>query len=207
MKPPTRGVITEISPDTSNQLGLIGTHYSPDYRETVERQNKTVGLDLTYKWDLDAVQQRPVPQRPVSVPAARCPGDLVVHRLPSRLPPDYRHRGEDQLREDGEDREARLPERLRICRRTESAADRAARKGAVRRYISPAGLWMSAPARTHMPRSPAVRISQSRFRWYSNLATLTVATTFQDPRTPSAPPLASDFLTIVARTRRSCLGA
>jgi hypothetical protein len=47
-------VITEISPDTSNQLGLIGTHYSPDYRETVERQNKIVGLNLTYKWDLDA---------------------------------------------------------------------------------------------------------------------------------------------------------
>ncbi len=47
-------VITEISPDTSNQLGLIGTHYSPDYRETVERQNKIVGLNLTYKWDLDS---------------------------------------------------------------------------------------------------------------------------------------------------------
>ncbi|HKE23861.1 MAG TPA: M28 family peptidase [Bryobacteraceae bacterium] len=47
-------VITEISADTSNQLGLIGTHYSPDYRETVERQNKPVGLNLTYKWDLDA---------------------------------------------------------------------------------------------------------------------------------------------------------
>ncbi len=47
-------VITEISPDTSNQFGLIGTDYSPDYRETVERQNKTVGLNITYKWDLDA---------------------------------------------------------------------------------------------------------------------------------------------------------
>jgi hypothetical protein len=47
-------VITKISSDTSNQFGLIGTHYSPDYRETVERQNKTVGLDITYKWDLDA---------------------------------------------------------------------------------------------------------------------------------------------------------
>ena len=46
--------ITEISPDTSNQLGLIGTDYSPDYRQTIERQNKTVGLDLTYKWDRDA---------------------------------------------------------------------------------------------------------------------------------------------------------
>jgi hypothetical protein len=47
-------VITDISPDTSNQLGLVGTHYSPDYRETVERQNKIVGLDLTYKWDQDS---------------------------------------------------------------------------------------------------------------------------------------------------------
>jgi peptidase M28-like protein len=50
-------VITDISPDTSNQLGLIGTHYSPDYRETVERQNKIVGLNLTYKWDLDSYNQ------------------------------------------------------------------------------------------------------------------------------------------------------
>ena len=47
-------VITEISPDTTNEFGLIGTDYSPDYRETVERQNKTVGLHITYKWDLDA---------------------------------------------------------------------------------------------------------------------------------------------------------
>jgi len=47
-------VITDISADTTNQLGLIGTDYSPDYRETVERQNKTVGLNLTYKWDLDS---------------------------------------------------------------------------------------------------------------------------------------------------------
>ena len=50
-------VITEISADTTNQLGLIGTHYSPDYRETVERQNKIAGLDLTYKWDQDAYNQ------------------------------------------------------------------------------------------------------------------------------------------------------
>jgi hypothetical protein len=47
----------EISADTSNELGLIGTHYSPDYRETVERNNKVVGLNLTYKWDHDAAQQ------------------------------------------------------------------------------------------------------------------------------------------------------
>ncbi|HWC95120.1 MAG TPA: M28 family peptidase [Candidatus Sulfopaludibacter sp.] len=47
----------ELSADTSNELGLIGTHYSPDYRETVERNNKIVGLNLTYKWDHDATQQ------------------------------------------------------------------------------------------------------------------------------------------------------
>jgi hypothetical protein len=50
-------VITEISPDTSNQVGLIGADYTPDYRETVERQNKVVGLNLTYKWDLDSYNQ------------------------------------------------------------------------------------------------------------------------------------------------------
>jgi hypothetical protein len=47
-------VITEISADTSNELGLIGTHYSPDYREIVERHNRAVGLKLTYKWDFDS---------------------------------------------------------------------------------------------------------------------------------------------------------
>jgi len=46
-----------ISPDTSNELGLIGTHYSPDYRKAVERANEYVGLKLNYKWDLDSTQQ------------------------------------------------------------------------------------------------------------------------------------------------------
>jgi Peptidase family M28/PA domain len=47
-------VQTEISPDTSNELGLIGTHYSSDYRAVVERANEMVGLKLNYKWDRDA---------------------------------------------------------------------------------------------------------------------------------------------------------
>jgi len=47
----------DISPDTSNELGLIGTHYAPDYRSAVERANRTVGLKLNYKWDLDSTQQ------------------------------------------------------------------------------------------------------------------------------------------------------
>ena len=50
-------VITTISADTSSELGLLGTHYSPDYRETVERANRAVGLQLTYKWDFDAYNQ------------------------------------------------------------------------------------------------------------------------------------------------------
>ena len=50
-------VQTEISPDTSNELGLIGTHYSPDYRAVVERANEMVGLKLTYKWDRDSYNQ------------------------------------------------------------------------------------------------------------------------------------------------------
>jgi Peptidase family M28 len=46
--------LTQISPDTSNELGLIGTINSPDYRTAVEAANRQVGLTLTYKWDQDA---------------------------------------------------------------------------------------------------------------------------------------------------------
>jgi hypothetical protein len=46
-----------IAADTSNELGLIGTDYSPEYRAAVERNNETVGLRLTYKWDFDNTQQ------------------------------------------------------------------------------------------------------------------------------------------------------
>jgi hypothetical protein len=50
-------VQTEIDADTTNELGLIGTHYSPDYRTVVERANEMVGLKLTYKWDRDSFNQ------------------------------------------------------------------------------------------------------------------------------------------------------
>jgi hypothetical protein len=50
-------VQTEIDADTTNELGLIGTHYSPDYRAVVERANEMVGLNLTYKWDRDSFNQ------------------------------------------------------------------------------------------------------------------------------------------------------
>jgi hypothetical protein len=50
----TDGLI-EIAPDTSNELNLIGTKYSPDYRAAAERSNEHVGLRLNYKWDDDTV--------------------------------------------------------------------------------------------------------------------------------------------------------
>ena len=49
----TDGLI-EIAADTSNELNLIGTLNSPDYRAVVERENRLTGLKLNYKWDGDA---------------------------------------------------------------------------------------------------------------------------------------------------------
>jgi hypothetical protein len=46
----TKGLIA-IAPDTSNDLNLVGTNYSPDYRAVVEKANDSVGLRLDYKWD------------------------------------------------------------------------------------------------------------------------------------------------------------
>jgi Zn-dependent M28 family amino/carboxypeptidase len=49
----TEGLM-QIDKDTSNELNLIGTINSPDYREVVEAANRRVGLRLNYKWDQDA---------------------------------------------------------------------------------------------------------------------------------------------------------
>jgi hypothetical protein len=49
----TDGLI-DIAANTSNELNLIGTNYSPDYRKTVEQDNEYVGLHLNYKWDREA---------------------------------------------------------------------------------------------------------------------------------------------------------
>jgi len=49
----TEGLI-KIAADTSNELNLIGTINSPDYRAVVERENQKIGLALNYKWDDDA---------------------------------------------------------------------------------------------------------------------------------------------------------
>jgi Zn-dependent M28 family amino/carboxypeptidase len=50
----THGLM-DIAPDTSNEVNIIGTKYSPDYRATVEKENEYVGLHLSYKWDDDTV--------------------------------------------------------------------------------------------------------------------------------------------------------
>ena len=50
----TNGLI-DIAADTSNELNVIGSNYSPDYRAVVERSNELVGLHLDYKWDDDTV--------------------------------------------------------------------------------------------------------------------------------------------------------
>jgi Peptidase family M28/PA domain len=50
----THGLI-EIAPDTSNEVNIVGTKYSPDYRAVVEKENERVGLRLNYKWDDDTV--------------------------------------------------------------------------------------------------------------------------------------------------------
>ena len=49
----TEGLM-KIGSDTSNELNLIGTVNSPDYRKVLEQQDKVVGLHLNYKWDDDA---------------------------------------------------------------------------------------------------------------------------------------------------------
>src|SRR5215831_19478731 len=73
------------------------------------------------------VQSSAVPQRPVSVPAARYSGDLVVHGIPSRLSSGQRYGRQDQLHQDGEDTQAGISFRVRICGFDERAED--CRKG------------------------------------------------------------------------------
>ncbi len=46
--------LMRIDADTSEELNLIGTIHSADYRRIVERENRQVGLRLNYKWDEDA---------------------------------------------------------------------------------------------------------------------------------------------------------
>ena len=112
----TDGVI-EIAPDTSNELNLIGTNYTPEYRETVEAANKQVGLRLNYKWDQEASAEHFLSQRSVSFRTTRYCSGVVVYRLSSGLSSDYRHGRPDQFRKDGKNLEACLSIDLRVFKR------------------------------------------------------------------------------------------
>jgi hypothetical protein len=50
--PQSQGVV-EIPADTSNQINLAGTFYSPDLREAIVAQNGATGLDISTKFDRD----------------------------------------------------------------------------------------------------------------------------------------------------------
>ena len=87
----TEGLM-QIDPDTSNELNLIGTINSPDYREIVEAANRRVGLRLNYKWDQDAALN--IFQRSDQFP-------LALHDIPAvwwftGFHPDY-HQASDTV--------------------------------------------------------------------------------------------------------------
>jgi hypothetical protein len=48
----SRGVL-EIHADTSNEINLVGAFYSPDLRETIVRENRATGLEISTKFDRD----------------------------------------------------------------------------------------------------------------------------------------------------------
>jgi Zn-dependent M28 family amino/carboxypeptidase len=49
----TEGLV-KIAADTSDELNLIGTNHSPDYKNTVAQADQSIGLKLNYKFDDDA---------------------------------------------------------------------------------------------------------------------------------------------------------
>jgi Zn-dependent M28 family amino/carboxypeptidase len=51
--PESEGLV-EIPNDTTNEINLVGTFYSPDLRAALERENARVGLTLDTKFDRDS---------------------------------------------------------------------------------------------------------------------------------------------------------
>ncbi len=84
--PQTDGLI-EIPADTTNRLNLIGSYYSPDYRRTVEEQNRHVGLVLDDRFDHESALN-------VFFRSDQFP--FVLHNVPAfwwftGFHPDYHH--------------------------------------------------------------------------------------------------------------------
>ena len=84
--PQTDGLI-EIPADTTNRLNLIGGMYSPEYRHTVEEQNRFVGLVLDDRFDHESALN-------VFFRSDQFP--FVLHNVPAfwwftGFHPDYHH--------------------------------------------------------------------------------------------------------------------
>jgi hypothetical protein len=82
----TKGLI-DIPADTTNRLNLIGGTYSPDYRRTVEQENKYVGLILDDRFDHESALN-------VFFRSDQFP--FVLHNIPAfwwftGFHPDYHH--------------------------------------------------------------------------------------------------------------------
>ena len=82
----TKGLI-DIPADTTNRLNLIGGSYSPDYRRTVEEENKYVGLTLDDRFDHESALN-------VFFRSDQFP--FVLHDIPAMwwftgFHPDYHH--------------------------------------------------------------------------------------------------------------------
>jgi hypothetical protein len=82
----TKGLI-EIPADTTNRLNLIGGTYSPDYRHTVEEQNRLIGLVLDDRFDHESALN-------VFFRSDQFP--FVLHNVPAfwwftGFHPDYHH--------------------------------------------------------------------------------------------------------------------
>ena len=112
----TKGLI-DIPADTTNRLNLIGAPYSPGLPAAWwNARTSHVGLDLDDRFDHEAALN-------VFFRSDQFP--FVLHNIPAfwwftGFHPDYHHTtdtAEDQLRQDGQDPEARLPHRLPLRER------------------------------------------------------------------------------------------
>jgi hypothetical protein len=82
----TDGLI-DIPADTTNRLNLIGSHYSPDYQQTIAEQNRFVGLTLDGRFDNESALN-------VFFRSDQFP--FVLHNIPAfwwftGFHPDYHH--------------------------------------------------------------------------------------------------------------------
>jgi Zn-dependent M28 family amino/carboxypeptidase len=79
--------LIDIPADTTNRLNLIGATYSPDYNQTVQEENRHVGLTLDYRFDHESALN-------VFFRSDQFP--FVLHNVPAfwwftGFHPDYHH--------------------------------------------------------------------------------------------------------------------